>query len=51
MSDAPSSGLIFISHSSSDKVEVGDVISKIPNSHLFYDVNTINPGTYYLCIG
>ena len=34
-------GLIFISHASLDKEAVGDVIRKIPRSHLFYDTNTI----------
>ena len=37
-------GLIFISHASADKDAIGDIINKIPKSHLFYDTNTINPG-------
>lgn len=38
-------GLIFISHSSRDKDFVESVIKKIPKSHLFYDIETIDPGT------
>ncbi|WP_196802601.1 toll/interleukin-1 receptor domain-containing protein [Magnetospirillum fulvum] len=39
-------GLIFISHSSADKPFVESVIRKIPKSHLFYDIDTINPGSH-----
>lgn len=38
-------GFIFLSHSSADKRFVEEVISKIPKSHLFYDVWTVDPGT------
>lgn len=44
MQKSNSTGLIFISHASADKDFVSSVISKIPKSHLFYDVDTIEPG-------
>jgi hypothetical protein len=42
-SDA-ATGLIFLSHSSRDKDFVEQVIRQIPQSHLFYDIKTIDPG-------
>ncbi len=46
MAESSATGLIFISHASSDKDFVDNVVRRIPKSHLFYDINTINPGDH-----
>lgn len=38
------SGIIFLSHSSSDKGYVEKVVELLPQSHIFYDTRTIQPG-------
>ena len=38
-------GLIFLSHASVDKHYIEEIKQKIPKSHVFYDVDSIDPGT------
>lgn len=45
MNNIQSPGTIFLSHSSNDKLFVERVLNNIPQSHVFYDVRTLNPGT------
>ena len=46
VSETARTGLIFVSHSSLDKDFVGEVIKRVPKSHLFYDVDTLNLGQH-----
>jgi hypothetical protein len=46
MSGDTSGGTIFISHASRDKDVVAQAIARIPKSHIFYDIETLNPGDH-----